>query len=885
MPLLAKARSFFRNLFFFDRRDSDLDQELRSHLEMLIEENTRAGMPLREAQRAARIELGGNEQVKEQVREVRMGNWLHSVASDCRYGLRQLRKNPGFTAVAVLTLAVAIGANAVVFAVLNALILHPLNLPDADSLFGIQHGNEASSYQSYPDYLDLRDRNHSFNGLAAYNVAQAGLDTGEDPSRVWLYEVSGNYFEVLGIHPYLGRVFHGSDEHGDNSAPYIVLSYAYWHTRFQDDRGVVGHTVQLNKHPFTIVGVAPPEFHGTLVFFNPDFFVPIVNQEQVEGENLLNARGKRWVFMTMGHLKTGVTSPQAVADLNSIGSYLEKTYPKDDDQRSFTLARPGLYGDYLGKPMRAFMTGLMLLAALILLAACANLGSLFAARAADRSREVALRLALGASRARVLRQLFTEALLLSLLGGAVGLSGSVVLMRALSAWQPFSKWPAHVPVNPDANVYAVALLLTLASGILFGAVPVRQVLHTDPYEIVKSGSLARVGRRITVRDLLLAVQIAICALLVTASMVAVRGLQRSLHSNFGFEPRNVMLVDTELSMADYRGDAVPRMQKRIIDALEKIAGVESVGLVNAAPLVAGGYNGSLAFTDDKTDLRSSNAAADAFKFSISPEYFHAASTALLSGRIFTWHDDKDSPRVAVINQEFARKVFGTVTNAVGGYYKMPDGTRLQVVGLVQDGKYRSLTEDPQPAMFLPILQSPSSQTYLAVRSDRNPEQLVAAIRSTVRDLDASLPLYIESWNKGLDTTLFASRVAAMALGVLGTMGAMLSITGIFGMAAYSISKRLKELGIRMALGAQRKEVLQAALGRAFKLLAFGSAAGLLLGILASRVLAFIVYQATPRDPLVLTGVVLAMALIGLLAAWIPAHRALSIDPAILLREE
>jgi predicted permease len=384
---------------------------------------------------------------------------------------------------------------------------------------------------------------------------------------------------------------------------------------------------------------------------------------------------------------------------------------------------------------------------------------------------------------------------------------------------------------------------------------------------------------------LLAVQIAICAVLVTSSMVAVRGLQRSLHSNFGFEPRNVMLVDTQLSMADYRGDAVPRIQKRIIDAVEKIAGVESVGLIDAAPLVAGGYNGSLAFTDDKTDLRSSNAAADAFKFSISPEYFHAASTALLSGRTFTWHDDKDSPRVAVINQEFARKIFGSLTNAVGGYYKMPDGTRLQVVGLVQDGKYRSLTEDQQPAMFLPILQSPSSQTYLAVRSDRDPGQLVAAIRSAVRDIDASLPLYIEPWNKELDNVLFPSRVAAMALGVLGTMGAMLSITGIFGMAAYSVSKRLKELGIRMALGAQRKEVLQAALGRAFKLLACGSFVGLLLGILASRVLSFIVYQATPRDPLVLAGVVLAMALLGLLATWIPARRALSIDPAILLREE
>jgi predicted permease len=885
MPLLMTARSFIRNLFSFRRRDTDLDLEIRSHLEMLTEENIRAGMRPQEALRAARMEMGGSEQVKEQVREIRIGNWLHSIISDCRYGLRQLRKKPGFTLVAVVTLAMAIGANAVVFSVLNALVLHPLNLPQAESLYAIQHGNEASMYQSYADYLDLRDRNHIFDDLVAVNGAQAGLDAGENPSRVWLYEVSGNYFDVLGVRPFLGRVFHSSDEHGANSAPYIVLSYAYWHTRFQDDPGVVGRTVQLNKHPFTVVGVTPPEFHGTLVFFNPDLFVPILNQEQVDGENLLNTRAKRWVFMTLGHLKIGVTPAQAVADLNSIGSYLEKAYPKDDDQRSFTLARPSLYGDFLGKPVRAFMTGIMLLAGLILLAACANLGSLFAARAADRSRELALRLALGAGRLRILRQLFTEAMLLSLIGGAVGISGSVVLLRAFSAWQPFAKYPIRLSVNPDASVYAVALLLALASGLLFGAVPVRQVLRTDPYEIVKSGSLGRVGRRITVRDLALGVQIALCAVLVTSSMVAVRGLERSLRSNFGFEPRSLTLVETDLYMAGYRGDKVAEMQKHMIEVMAAIPGVASVGLINTLPLVSGGYRGSLIFTDQTADLRSQNAAANSFQFSVSPEYFHAASTALLSGRTLTWHDDKNAPPVAVINQEFARKAFGSLANAMGQYFKTRDGTRIQVVGIVEDGKYRSLTEEPEPAMFLPILQSPSSQTFLAVRSDRDGGQLLAAIRSTIQNLDAGLPLYIEPCSKELDNVLFPSRMAAMSLGVLGVMGAMLSITGIFGMAAYSVSKRLKELGIRMALGAQRKEVLQAALGRAVKVLALGSAAGLLLGTLASRVLAFIVYQATPHDPLVLAGVVLTMGLLGLLATWIPAQRALSIDPAVLLHQE
>jgi predicted permease len=882
MPLFLKARSFLRNLFLSGRVEADLDQEVHAHLEMLIAENIRAGMPPEEAQRAARMELGGAEQVKEQVRELRIGSWLQSVISDSRYAVRQLRKNPGFTAVAIVTLAMAIGANAVVFGVLNALILRPLNVPQEESLYAIERASDRVGYLSYPDYLDLRDRNRSFEALTAYNINQAGLDTGENTSRVWIYEVSGNYFDALGIQPYLGRFIHASDEHGPNSAPYIVLSYSYWHNHFQDDRGVVGRVVRVNKHPFTIIGVAPPEFHGTLLFFSPEFFVPIVNQ--ADGGNYLNARGNRWVFEAIGHLKAGITAAQANADLNSIGSYLEKTYPKDDSQMSFALARPSLYGDFGAQPVRAFMAGLLLLAGLTLLAACANLGSLFAERAADRSREVALRLALGASRLRVLRQLFTEAILISLIGGAAGLLGSVVLLRGLSAWQPFSRYPVHMALNPDANVYGVALLLTLASGLLFGAVPVKQVLHTDPYEIVKSGAIMRVGPRMTLRDMLVVVQITICAVLVTSSMVAVRGLVRSLHSHFGFELRNAILVNTDLNMAGYRGDKVPAMQKRMIKAIEAIPGVQSVGLVDEPPLREC-CNSSTVFTDEIADLRASNAAAQAVIYDISPEYFHAAGTTLLSGRTFTWDDDEKTPRVAVVNREFAAKIFGSATNAIGRYYKMPDGKRIQVVGIVEDGKYNSLTEDPQPAMFFPILQSPSGGTTLVVRSDGDPGQLLAAIRGTLRDLDAGLPLYIQPWNKELDTALLASRMATASLGILGVMGAMLSITGIFGMAAYAVSKRKRELGIRMALGAQRKEVLKAALGRAFKLLAVGSAAGLFLGVLATRVLTFIVYQATPRDPLVLTGVVAAMALLGLLATWIPAQRALSIDPAILLREE
>jgi predicted permease len=427
--------------------------------------------------------------------------------------------------------------------------------------------------------------------------------------------------------------------------------------------------------------------------------------------------------------------------------------------------------------------------------------------------------------------------------------------------------------------------LSLASGLLFGIVPVRQVLRADPWQVIRTGSAVAGGqRRFSVRDILLAVQVAICAVLITSSLVAVRGLVRSLHSSFGFVPQNVMLVQCDLHMAGYDGDRVPQMQQRMIDAAAAIPGVTAAGYVSHTPLGLGGGD-SYVFSDSTTDYRPTNYVADAMNYNISSGYLAAAGTRLLAGRDLRPNDDNNAPKVALVNRQFAIKVFGSVQNAIGGHFKFYNGIRAEVVGVVEDGKYRFLTEEQQPAMFYSFKQQQASGTWILVRSNRDPAEISGALERTMHGLDGGLPFTISTWNHEMGWALFAARVSTIALGVLGLLGAMLAATGIFGMASYTVSKRLRELGIRIALGARRKQVLRAALGRAFVLLSVGSFAGLALGLLATKILSFIVYQATPKDPIVLIGVLVTMLALGLAAAWIPAQRALAVNPMILMREE
>jgi predicted permease len=685
------------------------------------------------------------------------------------------------------------------------------------------------------------------------------------------------------VRPQVGRFFHANDEQGPNSAPYIVLSDALWHTRFNADPRIVGTTVDLNKHPFTILGVAPKSFNGTEIFFWPEIWIPMINEEQIEGYSYLTKRGNHGLFV-IAPLKPGVTLRQAEDNLNAVAHQMTREYPTDDDGLTLRLVRPGLLGDTLGGPAPPFLAAIMGLALLVLLAACVNLAGICAARAADRSRELAIRLSIGSTRWRILRQLLTEAVLISLAGGAGGTLIARTMLGVLSRWQPISEYPIHVTVAADGRTYLIAVLLSFAASILPGLLPARQVWRTDATDALKSGTTsARILRRFTLRDLLLVIQIALCALLLTASLVSLRGMERSLHAPIGFVPQGTMVADSDMHMAGYTDDSAFPIQRRIIDEASQLPGVIAAGTVNTLPLSGGGSNWSV-YREGTADLRPSNSVMAPHSFGISPGYLKAAGTTMLAGRDFTWDDGPKTPHVAIVNETFAHKMFGDDT-AIGRHFLGGDKTNYQIVGIVENGKYEMLTEDPGAAMFFPLDQNHEANTILIVRSELPPPEIASAVNRMLTSIDSSLPFTLRAWPERLSLVLFPARIATAALSVMGMLAALLAMTGVFGMATYTVSKRLRELGIRVALGAHRAQLMRAALGRPLILLLSGSIAGLVLGVLASRLLAALVYEATPRDPLVLIGAVAAMTLIGLIATWIPARRALAINPAQLLRQE
>ena len=810
---------------------------------------------------------------------------MKDLLPDIRYALRVLWKSPAFTLVALLTLTLGIGANVLVFGVVNAVLFRPLEVSDPQNLYELRLKPWTAwklLTTSYPAFEDYQQRNTTFSGLAGFDGYSGGrLRWGNAVKIVSGYSATDNYFDLLGVQPAIGRFFHEADVHGPNSAPYMVLSDGLWRSAFNADPGVVGTTVRLGKDPFMVVGVAPPRFHGTERFVWPDYWIPVVNH--FDAEYLRDRTGHP--LTVFGRLKPGVTPEQAAENLSAIAAQLAKEYPKTDTGVPLRLIRPGLYADE-ADVIRGSLWSVAVLAVLVLVAACANLASLFAARAADRSRELAVRVALGAGRGRLVRQLLTEAMVLSMLGGAAGLIIASLLLGALNrgslpsfmAQSPYS----HLAVGVDVGVYLAALILTLVSGLLFGMIPSRTVWQSNPLQAMKSGPVDSTPlRRLALRDLLLGAQIIICTLLVTASLVAVRGMVRMLHAPLGFDPQNAMVA--EMDWPEVEGNIPLEKTKAMIDAARGIPGVTAAGTTSKVPFT-GGLRGVPVYPPGTTDFSLNNSVLAPYRFTISPGYFEAARTRLISGRDVSWRDTAQTPYVAIVNETFAQKMWGD-TPAIGQRFIILGHLR-QVVGVVENGKYHEMQELPEPVVYLPLSQSDQWHTTFVVRSYRAPNQMAPELERILSAMEPNAPITVQSWPDAMAGALFAPRAVALALGVMGMLAAMLAVTGIFGMAAYNVSRRMKELGIRVALGARTKHVMSAAVGRPIVLLGAGSLVGLLLcGVFASRLLGQIVYQANPRDPVVVAGAVLTMAMLGILASAIPALRALAVDPSKLLREE
>jgi predicted permease len=577
------------------------------------------------------------------------------------------------------------------------------------------------------------------------------------------------------------------------------------------------------------------------------------------------------------------------ADLETIAARERKQYPVEEEGLELKLSRPGLLGDFIDKPARAFLAGVMVLGGIVLLAACANLGSLFAARTADRGREIAIRMAVGSSRWRVLRQVLVEAFVISILGGVCACGLAWIALTGMAQWHPPTDYPIQFDVQPHPSLIVVSFLIAVFSGAVCGAMPLRQIFITDPNEAIKSGGSSggqtSAGRRWALRDVLLAAQIALCCVTVTAAFVALRGMTKAMSSDLGFRPQGAVLTRFDLSQSGYSGDAADQLQRRILERVAQLPGVKAAGYANTTPLA----NPSTTdiFAQQTTEFKESTKAFDAFIYDVSPGYFAAADTPLLAGRDVSFADTRKTPRVAVVNRRFAEDLFhSSYQDAVGRFFKNSHGQLVQIVGIVADGKYFYLSEHPSQALFYPITQTGDSGIDLVVRGQGEHAELAPVVRQTIRDLDSSIPIQVSgSWTSAIAFSFFPAQVATAALSLFGAFGLLLSVAGTFGLASYTVSKRLRELGIRVALGAQGKQVLAAALGRMLVLLASGSVVGILLGVAASRLLSAIVYQASAQDPLVIAAVVATMAMTGLLSVAGPVKRALRIDPAILLREQ
>ena len=806
---------------------------------------------------------------------------------DVRLALRRLRHNPGFTFIAVLTLALGIGANTAIFSAINAVLLRPLPVERSSELVSLNQviASETVPAISYPDYRDFRDRNNVFSGLIVYRIAPIGLGLAGETQRVWAYLVSGNYFQVLGVNATRGRILLPEDDTRTGGHSVVVLSYTGWQKRFGGDPGIVGRNVKFNGRDFTVVGVTPRGFFGTELFYSPEAFFPVAMQREIEGGSGYLDRRETSNTFAVGRLKPGVARAQAEAALNSIARQLAQEYPKQDGGLKIVLTPPGLAGNFIRGAVIGFAAALFGVSALVLLVACTNLVSMLLARAADRRKETAIRLALGAERGRLVRQLLTESLVVALAGGTGGALLALWITDALAGWRPpVIDFPLLLNVRPDLRVFFFTLLVSLVATLLFGLLPALQATRADLVPALKNEAASEKMRRWHLRDYMVVAQVAMSTLLLVCSVLVVRSLQQALYAPIGYNPNGAITVSFDLNSHGYDESRGRQFQRRLLERVRALPGIESAALSEALPLTLN-FDNETIYIEGKPKPKPAEAPTS-YAYSVTPDYFRTMQTRIVSGREFDSRDRRDAKPVAVINQAFARQLFSG-QNPVGKRFSTDrDGPMIEIVGVAQNGKYVSLTEGQRAAFWRPLEANYSASASLVARTNLNAPQALQSIRGEFRDLDPDIALFSTgTLASQLDLPLFPARIAGTALGSFGLLALILAATGIYGVMAYAISRRTREIGIRMAIGAGQPQVLGLVLRHALALIGSGTLLGLVAALVAGRLLGQILYGIQPTDPATFAIVPALMLAVATLACWIPARRAIHIDPIRALRQE
>ncbi len=893
MAWLLYVYTRLRGLVRKSEVERDMDDELRFHMLMRARENAEGGMDAEEARDAARRSFGNVAYIKELCRDVRGGGMIETLIQDVRFAARRMLKSPGFTAVALISLALGIGANTAIFGLVNAIMLRPLPVDHPEqlvSVYPVSKDHSVSTF-SYPNYVDFRDRNEVFSGLIVWRMAPMSLDLGGGrPDRVWGYLASGNYFDVLGVKAAMGRTFLPEEDVTKGTHPVVVLSHGCWERRFGRDAGIVGRAIKLNGHTFTVIGVAPEGFSGTEVAYAPEMWVPMMMQPVVESYgDWLDRRDVQNIFAT-GRLKPGITPEQATASLDVIAAQLGREFPDSNEGQTIELTPPGLIHPLLRTPMVSFTAVLMGVVGLVLLIACTNLANLLLGRAAERRGEIALRLALGAGRLRIVRQLLTESVMLSLTGGLLGLGLATLIVRVVIAFKPPLDFPIWIDVPIDVRVYGFSLAVSALTGVVFGLIPALQTSKTDVVPALKE-STARAGHgRSLLRRGLVVAQVALSLVLLIAAGLVLRTLQHLQSMSPGFDPRNAVMMSIDLGLQGYDEDRGRAFNRQLLDRVRALPGVESAALADFLPLSLN-YNSTDYYVEGEPPVRGAEAPT-AMNASVSPSYFAAMRIPIVAGREFDDHDTTETAEVAVVNETFARKHFAgpdPALSAIGKRvsYKSATGPWVQIVGVVGDGKYFSIAEDTRPFIYFPLDQGRYSlNTTLLTRTTGDPESMIGPVRAEVTALDPTLPVFnVKTLARHMSLSLFPARVAASLLGAFGLLALGLAAIGIYGVMSYWVSQRTREIGIRMALGARPGDVLRMVVNQGLVMNAVGLAVGIVAALGVSQLLSSMLYGVSSTDLLTYLTISAVLTAVVLLACYVPAWRAAKVEPTRALRHE